>query len=178
MPPTTQGMAVTTLPLWINGKPTPASGSRSTDVFDPASGQVIRRVPLADQADIDKAVAVAKAAFPAWRDTPPLKRARILTRYREVMQANQDDLVRRITSGKDITPTNLTKLFAQARQVQCPSQASSDGTKAGQPQLARPAMVDALSTWEDAVTACPGLKDVTDMSTYVDWFRHRLTNTE
>ncbi len=97
MPPTTQGMAVTTLPLWINGKPTPASGSRSTDVFNPASGQVIRRVPLADQADIDKAVAVAKAAFPAWRDTPPLKRARILTRYREVMQANQDDLVRRIS---------------------------------------------------------------------------------
>lgn len=52
------------------------------------------------------------------------------------------------------------------------------GTKGGQPQLARPAMADALSTWEDAVAVCPGLKDVTDMSTYVDWFRHRLSNTE
>ena len=94
---TRKPLAVTTLPLWINGKSTPSSSDRSADVFNPATGEVIRKAPLANQADIDKAVAAAKLAFPGWRDTPPLKRARILTRYRELMEANQTELVRLIS---------------------------------------------------------------------------------
>ena len=97
MSQTRKPLAVTTLPLWINGKPTPASSARSTDVFNPATGEIVRRTPLANSADIDKAVAAAKGAFPGWRDTAPLKRARILTRYRELMEANQTDLVRLIS---------------------------------------------------------------------------------
>ncbi|MEW6330349.1 MAG: CoA-acylating methylmalonate-semialdehyde dehydrogenase [Pseudomonadota bacterium] len=81
------------LSLWINGKPQPGEGTRTADVFDPASGEVIRRVPLANKQDVDKAVAAAQAAFPGWRDTTPLRRARILMRFRELMQAHRDELI-------------------------------------------------------------------------------------
>ena len=80
------------LHLWINGQRVRAQSSRAGEVFDPASGEVIRRVPLAGGADVDVAVAAAKAAFPAWRDTTPLRRARILARFRELMEQHRDEL--------------------------------------------------------------------------------------
>src|SRR5512139_3793185 len=82
------------LHLWINGQHVRAQSSRAGDVFDPASGEVIRRVPLAGKADVDVAVAAARAAFPAWRETTPLRRARILTRFRELMEQHRDELAR------------------------------------------------------------------------------------
>ncbi len=82
-----------TLPLWIDGKPVPAGSSRRANVYNPATGEVIRQVPLANRADVDRAVAAAKAAFPGWRDTTPLRRARIVTRFRELMEAHQKELV-------------------------------------------------------------------------------------
>jgi malonate-semialdehyde dehydrogenase (acetylating)/methylmalonate-semialdehyde dehydrogenase len=51
-------------------------------------------VPLAGQADVDAAVAAAKAAYPTWRETTPLRRARILTRFRELMEAHREELAR------------------------------------------------------------------------------------
>ena len=81
-------MASEMLHLWIDGKSVPAQSGRVGEVFDPASGAVIRRVPLAGQADVDAAVAAAKVAYPAWRETTPLRRARILTRFRELMEAH------------------------------------------------------------------------------------------
>jgi malonate-semialdehyde dehydrogenase (acetylating)/methylmalonate-semialdehyde dehydrogenase len=84
------------LPLWIDGKAVRASSARSADVFNPATGEVIRKVPLANKADTEKAIAAAKAAFPGWRDTTPLRRARILTRFRELMEAHQQELVQLI----------------------------------------------------------------------------------
>ncbi len=80
------------LNLWINGKSTPTSSARAGDVYNPATGEVVRRVPFANKADVDKAVASAKAALPGWRDTPPLKRVRIITRFRELMEANRKEL--------------------------------------------------------------------------------------
>lgn len=82
------------LHLWINGQCVSSQGDRMGEVFNPASGEVIRRVPLANRADIDAAVAAASAAFPAWRDTTPLRRARILTRFRELMEQHRDELAR------------------------------------------------------------------------------------
>ena len=82
------------LHFWINGQHVRAQSSRSTEVLDPASGEVIRHVPLANAADIDAAVAAARAAYPAWRDTTPLRRARILTRFRELMEQHRDELAR------------------------------------------------------------------------------------
>ncbi|TCS71697.1 methylmalonate-semialdehyde dehydrogenase [acylating] [Sulfuritortus calidifontis] len=85
---------VQTLKLWIAGKPVAAQSDRTAEVCNPATGEVIRRVPLAGKADIDAAVAAAKAAFPAWRDTTPLRRARLLTRFRELMEQHREELAR------------------------------------------------------------------------------------
>ena len=87
-------MTAATLHLWINGQRVASPAGRVGDVFNPASGEVIRRVPLADRNDIDAAVAAAKAAFPAWRETTPLRRSRILTRFRELMEQHRDELAR------------------------------------------------------------------------------------
>ena len=64
---------------------------------NPATGEVVRHVPLADAADVDAAVAAAAAAFPAWRAHPPLRRARIMMRFRELMDAHRKDLAKIIT---------------------------------------------------------------------------------
>ncbi len=87
-------MTVVNLHLWINGQRTLSQGSRMADVFNPASGEVIRRVPLASRRDIDAAVMAARAAFPAWRETTPLRRARILIRFCELMEQHRDELAR------------------------------------------------------------------------------------
>jgi malonate-semialdehyde dehydrogenase (acetylating)/methylmalonate-semialdehyde dehydrogenase len=81
------------LSLWINGKPQASQSARTAEVFNPATGAVIRRVPLANKQDVEKTVAAAQAAFPGWRDTTPLRRARILMRFRELMQAHRDELI-------------------------------------------------------------------------------------
>ncbi|HTE14907.1 MAG TPA: CoA-acylating methylmalonate-semialdehyde dehydrogenase, partial [Burkholderiales bacterium] len=86
------------IPLWINNKPATASSIRAGDITNPATGVVTARVPLCNEADIDTAVAAAKAAFPAWRDTPPLRRARVLMRYRELIDAHRDELAALITA--------------------------------------------------------------------------------
>ncbi len=87
-----------TVPMWVNGKAQQASSDRYGDVTDPATGAVARKVPLCSAADIASAVAAAQAAFPAWRDTPPLRRARILMKYRELIDAHRDELARLITA--------------------------------------------------------------------------------
>ncbi|ABC82015.1 CoA-acylating methylmalonate-semialdehyde dehydrogenase [Anaeromyxobacter dehalogenans] len=85
-------MTAPLLDLWIAGRRTAPRSARTGDVFDPATGEVIRRVPLASAEDVAAAVAAARAAFPAWRDTPPLRRARVLARFRELLEANRDAL--------------------------------------------------------------------------------------
>ena len=87
----------TNIPLWIDGKAHPATSSRSAGVTNPATGKITRQVPLANAADINAAVTSAQRAFPAWRDTPPLRRARILMRYRELLDAHRDELARLVT---------------------------------------------------------------------------------
>ena len=81
------------------------SNSRFGDVYNPASGQVARRVALASKNDVNEAVASAKAAFPAWADTPPLRRARILFKYLELLNSHRDELAAIITAehGKVFT---------------------------------------------------------------------------
>ncbi|MBT9613193.1 MAG: CoA-acylating methylmalonate-semialdehyde dehydrogenase [Burkholderiales bacterium] len=81
-----------TLSLWINGQRIAATGARSGEIFNPATGELIRRVALADTNDVARAVAAAKAALPGWRATTPLRRARILTRFRELMEQHRDEL--------------------------------------------------------------------------------------
>jgi malonate-semialdehyde dehydrogenase (acetylating)/methylmalonate-semialdehyde dehydrogenase len=85
-----------TVPLWINGKAV-ASASRFGEVFNPATGQVTKKVAFADAAVVDSAVKAAAAALPAWRDMPPLRRARVMQKFLQLMQANQKELARLVT---------------------------------------------------------------------------------
>jgi malonate-semialdehyde dehydrogenase (acetylating)/methylmalonate-semialdehyde dehydrogenase len=85
-------MTKPTLLLWINGQRTQSASRRLADVTNPASGEVIRHVPLANREDVDSAVAAAKAAFPGWRDTPPLRRSRILNKFRELLETHRAEL--------------------------------------------------------------------------------------
>src|SRR5687768_17031086 len=85
-----------TVPVWINGKPLVPQG-RSGEEFNPAAGQVIKRVPFCDTAVIDKAVSAAAAPLPEWRDTPALRRARVLQTFHQLLQANQKALARIVT---------------------------------------------------------------------------------
>jgi malonate-semialdehyde dehydrogenase (acetylating)/methylmalonate-semialdehyde dehydrogenase len=81
----------------VGGQPYPGSGSRSQKVFNPATGQVTGSVALASAADVDVAVAAAKAAFPAWAETPPIKRARLMNRFLALMNQHREELARAIT---------------------------------------------------------------------------------
>src|SRR5688572_24684474 len=83
--------------VWVNGRRETASSKRSGPVTNPATGAVIRQVPFCDDADIDRAVKAAKAAFPAWRKTPALRRARVLMRYRELIAQHSEELARLVS---------------------------------------------------------------------------------
>ena len=88
----TASQAATDVPFWINGQPAISFGTRSGSISNPATGATIRTVAFANAQDVDTAVQAAKAAFPAWSATPPLRRARILTRFRELMERHQQEL--------------------------------------------------------------------------------------
>ncbi|MFM0643290.1 CoA-acylating methylmalonate-semialdehyde dehydrogenase [Paraburkholderia bryophila] len=91
------GVATSTVPHHIGGVRVAGDGLRSAPLFNPATGQQSGNVPLADAATVGRAVAAAQAAFPVWSETPPLKRARILNRFREIVEANRAELARAIT---------------------------------------------------------------------------------
>ena len=85
------------LPLWIGGREVPAHTTRYAEVTNPATGEVLRHVPLGDAEDVAAAAEAAAAAFPAWRASPALRRSRILMRFRDLMEAHKKDLARLVS---------------------------------------------------------------------------------
>jgi malonate-semialdehyde dehydrogenase (acetylating)/methylmalonate-semialdehyde dehydrogenase len=81
---------------FIGGKRVAGTSGKSQPVFNPALGKPIAEVALADAREVDLAVAAAKAALPAWADTSPLKRARVMFKFKELLDANHDVLARAI----------------------------------------------------------------------------------
>jgi malonate-semialdehyde dehydrogenase (acetylating)/methylmalonate-semialdehyde dehydrogenase len=94
----TASTAPRAIPHWIAGKAVPGNPARTAPVYNPATGQIQALVPLASRAEVDSAVAAAHAAFPAWSAQPPLRRARVLFRFRELFESRLDDFARLITS--------------------------------------------------------------------------------
>ncbi|HEX4927621.1 MAG TPA: CoA-acylating methylmalonate-semialdehyde dehydrogenase [Burkholderiales bacterium] len=88
---------VETVPAWVNGARVVAGG-RVGDVYNPATGQVTKRVAFADAGTIDAAVKAASAAFPAWRDTPPLRRARVMQEFLNLLRKHQKELAAIVTA--------------------------------------------------------------------------------
>jgi malonate-semialdehyde dehydrogenase (acetylating)/methylmalonate-semialdehyde dehydrogenase len=97
------GVMTQTVQHWIGGRRT--GTGRATDVFDPAAGQAARRVLLGSRAEVDEAVRGSASAFPGWAATTPLTRARVLFRFRDLLESHTDELASIITAehGKVIS---------------------------------------------------------------------------
>ena len=89
---------MTEIAHFIDGQAVAGTSGRSQPVYNPATGTSERSVPLASPAEVDAAVAAAKAAWPAWAKTPPLRRARILDRFKAILWERQDELAELISS--------------------------------------------------------------------------------
>jgi malonate-semialdehyde dehydrogenase (acetylating)/methylmalonate-semialdehyde dehydrogenase len=89
---------------YIGGRHVAGQGERGGEVFNPATGQVQAQVSLATREEVEQAIAAAEQAFPAWSSTPPLKRARVMFKFKELLEQHMDDLARAITleHGKTI----------------------------------------------------------------------------
>src|ERR1700760_3411318 len=77
---------------YIGGKRIAGTSGRSSPVYHPASGAVDMNVPLASVEEVGKAVAAAKAAFPAWAETSALRRARVMFKFKELLDKHRDEL--------------------------------------------------------------------------------------
>ena len=93
-----QTLPLTTLGHFVGGRPVEGSSGRAGEVFDPAAGALSRRVAFASAAEIDAAVGAARAAFPVWSETPPVRRAAVLFRFRELLLRDLDRLAGLITA--------------------------------------------------------------------------------
>ena len=82
----------TELHHFINGQRVAGESGRYGDIFNPATGELTKRVPYANAAEVRKAVAAALAALPGWSATTPIARARIMFRFKELCEANIDEL--------------------------------------------------------------------------------------
>ena len=98
-------MTTPTIGHFIGGKPMASRSERLSDVFNPATGAVTARVALATSAELNAAVAAAHAAFTAWSQTSPLRRARVMFKFKELLEAHSDELAALITAehGKVFT---------------------------------------------------------------------------
>ena len=81
---------------FINGEVV-ADNNRPAPVTNPATGQVSRHVAMASQKTVEDAIAAAQAAFPAWRDTPPAKRARVMFRFKQLLEEHAEEIAAAIT---------------------------------------------------------------------------------
>ena len=90
---------------YIAGERTAGTSTRTQPVYNPATGAVSRQVRLGNVRDVDAAVAAAQAAFPAWSETPPIRRARVMFKFLELLNHHKDELAAMITAehGKVFT---------------------------------------------------------------------------
>ncbi|MGO9208277.1 MAG: CoA-acylating methylmalonate-semialdehyde dehydrogenase [Candidatus Limnocylindrales bacterium] len=89
--------ALPVLSHWIDGRSVEVLPEQTGPVFDPATGRVIARVPRGGAPEVDAAVAAARAAFPAWRDTPLIARSQIFFAYRELVYRHREEMAALIT---------------------------------------------------------------------------------
>jgi malonate-semialdehyde dehydrogenase (acetylating)/methylmalonate-semialdehyde dehydrogenase len=82
---------------WIDGRPVEVLPEQTGPVYNPATGEVIARVPRGGAAEVDAAVVAARAAFPAWRDMPLIARSGIFFAYRELAYRHREQLAALIT---------------------------------------------------------------------------------
>ena len=99
---------LTKVPNYINGQWQDSIANEWQDVANPATGEVLARVPLSDNAEVTRAIEAAAAAFPGWRRTPPEDRIQPLFKLKVLLEDHQDELARIITQENG-------KTFAEAK---------------------------------------------------------------
>jgi malonate-semialdehyde dehydrogenase (acetylating)/methylmalonate-semialdehyde dehydrogenase len=89
---------------FVNGRRVDGKSGRFGDVYNPAIGEVVRRVAFASAGEVRQAVAAAREAFPAWAATPPIRRARVMFRLKQLLEDNLDSLAVLLTEehGKTV----------------------------------------------------------------------------
>ncbi len=92
---------------FIGGEWMASSTTDALEVMDPGTGEILGHVPLSSSADVDAAVQAAREAFPAWRATPAVERARVLFRFKALMDEHKHDLARHLSRehGKNVKET-------------------------------------------------------------------------
>jgi len=90
-------MAVPIISHWINGRAVEVPLEKTGPVYNPATGEVIARVPRGGAPEIEAAVTAARKAFPAWRDTPLIARSAIFFAYRELCWKHREEMAQLIT---------------------------------------------------------------------------------
>ena len=83
---------------FINGAHYQGQEKNTVEVFNPATGEVAARVALASKQETEEAIRVATKALPSWSNTPPLKRARVMFKFKELLEKHIDDLASMVTS--------------------------------------------------------------------------------
>ena len=83
---------------FVNGKIFEGESKKTSDVYNPATGEVSAKVTLATKKDVDSVVDSAHKAFGAWSNTPPLQRARVLFKFKELIEKNYDELTQTVVS--------------------------------------------------------------------------------
>jgi malonate-semialdehyde dehydrogenase (acetylating)/methylmalonate-semialdehyde dehydrogenase len=94
----TTASAVRTLEHYVGGKWTPAQAQSYGEVRNPATNELLAKVPLSGAADVAKAVEAARAAFEGWRRTPPVQRARYFFKLKQIMEERAEEMARTVTA--------------------------------------------------------------------------------
>ena len=97
-PPNPPSLESSLIPHFINGHAVAGSSGRTAEVYNPATGKVQAQVALASAAEAAQAVSAAQAAFPAWAETPPLQRARVLFRFKELLERHAGEIAAAISA--------------------------------------------------------------------------------
>jgi len=126
---------------WIGGQAVDVAAAPLLDLYNPATGAIVRRVRTATRADVERAVASAYAAYPAWSDLPPLRRARVLHRFLALLNEHRDALAAIITQEHG-------KVFADA-QGEVTRGIEIVEFACGIPQLLKGGFTDQVSTGID-----------------------------
>ena len=87
-----------TIEHFVEGKKYSGNSKRTSFIYNPATGETTAKVKLGSTEDLNKAVEVAQQAFLDWSNTPPLQRARVLFKYKALIEKNEDELIKIIVS--------------------------------------------------------------------------------
>ena len=125
----TPPQAAAALPIlshWIDGRPVEVLPEQTGPIYNPATGQVIARVPRGGAAEVDAAVAAAQAAFPAWATLPLIARSQVFFAFREQLWAHREELARLITRDHGKTyPDAFAEVMRGIETVELPASRST-----------------------------------------------------